>query len=97
MTVHRKQCSATLSGSLIPATHQPLRLIFLSSPASAKRLTAFKTALPLLSGDFFLFRDFITKNSCGVCHVERKSVDGHGDRQLQVQILADDIPDPFLL
>src|SRR5262245_2298334 len=97
MMAVRKECSATLSGSLMPATHQPLRLTCLSRPASAKNAAAarsFGFFNGLLLG-FFLADDLIGKDGGGLRHVERHRGDKHGDGYFYVQVLENDGPDTF--
>src|SRR3990167_618268 len=97
MTAHRKECSATLSGSLMPATHHPLRLIFFNRPVSAKKFTALAWAGLFFLALFFLFCDFIAKYRSGMGDIERQRVAGHRDGKLRVQALKGDLPDPLLL
>src|SRR5262245_33726729 len=99
MMAVRKQCSATDSGSLMPATHQPLRLMCLRSPASANRSQAarwlglfFDSFADGLLFGFLLTDDLIGKNGGRLRHVERHRGDKHGDGHFHVQVFKNDGP-----
>src|SRR3989338_1978119 len=94
MMAQRNECSATLSGSLMPATHQPLRLIFFNNPASAKKRMALRPLrfLGVLT-DFPLPCDFIAQNCRGLRHIERQRLHRNRDGNLPIQELANPFAD----